>query len=507
MTSTTPVAPAYGSNVNTSRFKKASSLSRLKYIILGTVILFIVILLVIQLSLHVHTPSHDEPQVAQPEAKNVPLVSLNEKGETRDTVSEVTIWSTSFHISPIHCLKHFMKNIFEKKTGIKVNIIEKSLSGHCALTNTCAKDLKVLNPDNAKGENECVVPIAKQFYDAYVDDPEFKKADLVMCDHNVAMCEMYMAFDVPLVLYLTTRYELWRHQPERWKNLNDNLRRMFFRGPNSIIANNLYDAKYFNYFTGLEAGVVDSYCGYAADMATYSNPMRKEILIGPSRLSITPSEFFKPLEELSKRDKFDLKLAPIRTLYPKYEYSDLVNHPAIVIVPYQLSVMSFFEYYRMGIPLYFPSVDLLTRWHLKYRILSEKTWHMVLTKNPSRGSPLPRNPQSTVSSGMDPNNDVDAKSVRYWNYFADLYQWPHVIIYDSFEDLYHKLKKATPEYYKEVSAKMRKYSEQVQQNLIEDWKRIFEKAKKKKGRSRFSSFYEAIQNWGIFINEKSCDIA
>lgn len=99
MTSTTPVAPAYGSNVNTSRFKKASSLSRLKYIILGTVILFIVILLVIQLSLHVHTPSHDEPQVAQPEAKNVPLVSLNEKGETRDTVSEVTIWSTSFRKS------------------------------------------------------------------------------------------------------------------------------------------------------------------------------------------------------------------------------------------------------------------------------------------------------------------------------------------------------------------------------------------------------------------------
>lgn len=98
-----------------------------------------------------------------------------------------------------------MKNIFEKKTGIKVNIIEKSLSGHCHLTGHCARDLRVLNHDSAKGEHGCTVPTAKALYEAYKSDPVFKNVDLIMCDHNIAMCELYMPFDVPMVLYATTR--------------------------------------------------------------------------------------------------------------------------------------------------------------------------------------------------------------------------------------------------------------------------------------------------------------
>lgn len=33
----------------------------------------------------------------------------------------------------------------------------------------------------------------------------------------------------------------------------------------------------------------------------------------------------------------------------------------------QVSVMSIFEYYRMAIPLFAPSLDLLTTWVLKHR--------------------------------------------------------------------------------------------------------------------------------------------
>lgn len=48
-----------------------------------------------------------------------------------------TFWSSDFHIGPIADLKDILSSSF----GIRV--IDKSLSAHCHLKNTCAKDLKV----------------------------------------------------------------------------------------------------------------------------------------------------------------------------------------------------------------------------------------------------------------------------------------------------------------------------------------------------------------------------
>ena len=36
----------------------------------------------------------------------------------------------------------------------------------------------------------------------------------------------------------------------------------------------------------------------------------------------------------------------------------------VVVVPYTKSAMSFFELYRMNVPLFYPSVALLTKWEL-----------------------------------------------------------------------------------------------------------------------------------------------
>ncbi len=54
----------------------------------------------------------------------------------------------------------------------------------------------------------------------------------------------------------------------------------------------------------------------------------------------------------------------LRELYKDhYEYAQIVRHPGIIYVPYQVSVMSLFEQYRMNILLFFPTLDLLTEWH------------------------------------------------------------------------------------------------------------------------------------------------
>lgn len=42
----------------------------------------------------------------------------------------------------------------------------------------------------------------------------------------------------------------------------------------------------------------------------------------------------------------------------------------------------------------------------------------------------------------DPNDDFDAKKVELWLSFADIYHWPHVTLFDSWEDLADKLDRA-----------------------------------------------------------------
>lgn len=51
----------------------------------------------------------------------------------------------------------------------------------------------------------------------------------------------------------------------------------------------------------------------------------------------------------------------------RYKYEDLTQYTAVMVIPYQCSIMSVFEFYRMGIPLIVPSLDLLTRWHMEWR--------------------------------------------------------------------------------------------------------------------------------------------
>ena len=42
----------------------------------------------------------------------------------------------------------------------------------------------------------------------------------------------------------------------------------------------------------------------------------------------------------------------------------------MIVVPYTKSTMTFFELYRMGLPIFVPSLALLVRWELQRHVLS-----------------------------------------------------------------------------------------------------------------------------------------
>ena len=139
---------------------------------------------------------------------------------------DYTFWSSDFHISPIADLK----DIFSQ---LDMNIIDKSLSGHCnkgpnEKKPTCAKDLKILDKGNGidLGTTKGLCPnnLKKRFYDAYINDPQMNTVDAFLCHHASPMCEVFMSFGRPLIVVVSTRYEIGRYDTQSWTVWNDNLR-------------------------------------------------------------------------------------------------------------------------------------------------------------------------------------------------------------------------------------------------------------------------------------------
>ena len=77
-----------------------------------------------------------------------------------------------------------------------------------------------------------------------------------------------------------------------------------------------------------------------------------------------------------------------------YEFAQLASHPAVIVVPYTKSTMTFFELYRIGIPIFVPSLSLLTKWELQQHVMSERVYW--------KHTPNPLHPPNSAAT-PDPN--------------------------------------------------------------------------------------------------------
>ena len=121
------------------------------------------------------------------------------KEDKRISTSGLTLWSSDFHISPIADVKHNLKEL-------GVSVIDKSLSGHCHLTNTCERDLRVIDKNNGINLSPCANALRNKFYNSYRTDPVMKTVDAFLCTHAASMCELFMPFQKPMVVIASTRY-------------------------------------------------------------------------------------------------------------------------------------------------------------------------------------------------------------------------------------------------------------------------------------------------------------
>jgi hypothetical protein len=122
-----------------------------------------------------------------------------------------------------------------------------------------------------------------------------------------------------------------------------------------------------------------------------------------------------------------------------------------------------------------PSPILLTKWHMKYGVLNERTWSTVFGRSPRDSlSVIKRHRDSNSTLRSDPNNEMNEDSILEWISLADFYQWPHITLFKSWEDLFVQL--ITTDLSK-ISLQMHEYNLQEGGRIKKTWSDILSKIK------------------------------
>lgn len=395
------------------------------------------------------------------------------------------VWTADLHSGPFSC----DRSVMEEAGAATHAEIQYS---KCAYTGVCADRLRVFRNENMTGYSLGDEPekLRRDFFEAYKHDPEFARVDAFLCTHPTANCELFMPFNKSIIVDAAARIEFgryddnipWRRERmtdrsfEQWRHWVRNLKRIASRPNNVIMANNLYDVAYIEHMTDIKAKYMPAWCGDAGVKYDVPAP-HSSILIGPYRLADSIDKLGWEHPVLSGLSRVNTNvLSPfefhrVTDLYPSYSFRDLASHRAIVFLPYQVSIMSFFEYYRIGVPLFVPSQKLLLRWDEEYDVLSERIYGHVSADDV-------RADDDVGAGGLEGDKDLETArlpdpnvkaNLKYWIHLCDFYVFPHVQYFDSWEDLVDKLRTVDMQ---SVSKAMLEYSEEQRFEIVEKWKQV-----------------------------------
>ena len=369
----------------------------------------------------------------------------------------LTIYSLNYDAGPVQAIRHLLE-----PWGIK--FIDQSFSRHCQLTDTCIRHLQVINHANAFELPETAIT---HFYEVYKDDIEFKQVDAFLCISPPAICELFLPFNRTLILLIDSRYESGRSTLSKWKQWNQSIK-MILENPKNILATtNMYDAEYIRRFLQIYPVILPYSCDYLIHY--HYNPTYKEFFLYPIHGTGFKKKFLKDFRRENMNGHYNISLKMADSLFSEKENmpQELVKYQGVIMIPDDVSSLRMTEIYRMSIPLFVPTVQLLTRW---------QKYSGVVGKRVLASSRSPRSQGSVLAIGgqlPDPNNDHDSLALSHWLQFLDIYINPYTIPFMSVEDLLMKL-----ESYR-YSDKLSKFSQDVdktnqhkKQSIALKWKTL-----------------------------------
>ena len=303
-----------------------------------------------------------------------------------------------------------------------------------------------------------------EHFNFFKDDAQFNQADAVICSFPMHLCEAFIALNRTIIFNPGHRYNLGECSFQEWTKLNQNYGMLANKSKLVIAAMSKYDAEYQFHYTGLRGYRLYGYGGYYSKHVEYK-PVDKIILVGPtSHLGPAGEQKLKELNDFSQNVSAGFVFKKIRTYYKHYTLNQLANHRAIVVFPYAVMTYSIIDYFVSNIPLFFPSIKLLTQWKNVYDRTVDapfycgNTFNMTLHPAHSKLSEHPYNP-----------NDDGDEAYSYWLQYADYFDWPHVTVFESWQDLIDKLNQVD---LNEISQNMKKFNLVKETDLLDNWCKV-----------------------------------
>jgi hypothetical protein len=374
------------------------------------------------------------------------------------------VWSSDLHVAPIADLKELWRHLLPR--GVNVTVSDYSLSGSCKEKGSCKRGMPWLTGLRAENPDENLAADFAREFSGGVD------VDVFVCHHPASLCTVFEQFGKALWVHASTRYELGKNESAAWREWNrrlaawheddDGRSPRLQRVGHVIAANNAYDAAYIQHFTGIAAQYMPSYCDVGV---VYTGPTSvsdpRVLLAMPQAVE---NALLPLIEAAARKSGSSAQFVHVRRLYPRYKHEQLAAHPAVLHVPYQVSLMSILEQYRAGIPIIVPSLALLADWHVKHGLVFQRVWATVFGRE-SLKSAIDGHPASHHGL-LDPNAEQDAAAIAHWLAFSDFYTLPHVSTFDSFEQLVQLVDRTD---WAAVSARMRSANVQQRDRLLDAW--------------------------------------
>ncbi|NLR78204.1 hypothetical protein [Chitinophaga eiseniae] len=333
-----------------------------------------------------------------------------------------------------------IKDLMDIFEGLGHSVDHWSISSHSWVHGWEKKEVDVVNQYTWKHLNETM---CRRFYQRYRDT--LCMYDAFVVTHTPAFALLYRDFNKPIIVVASTRYEApFTMSKRKWEWLNNGLSELSSQHLLCRVANNKYDQQYCEKFTNISWTHIPSYCDHAS---TPWRPVGRRFLVDSKHALL-------PLRNVN---------TVLKKALGRFKWADMSTYAGVIVIPYNVSVMTVFEYYTACIPLFFPSkefcMELYTRFpHLG--IFSEISWMQIAGIQGPTALPISPN---------DPNNYQKADVVAQWINNCDWFDatWmPHITYFNSFPDLEAKLRTADLE---DISKKMYTHNIIRKQKIAQLW--------------------------------------
>jgi len=304
------------------------------------------------------------------------------------------LFNVDVHISIIHDIKTLFKEM-----GHQVD--SWCMSGHTWVNGEEKIETEIVNSRNFMDIDQTM---CDRFYDEYKN--LLKDYDGFIHSYPPAFSVLFEKWDKPIYTIACTRYEFPcgsgpKASSSRLKWLNEKLLQGNKNGQINFIANNLYDKKYCEHYCGGEWEHIPSICKYVEHITC--NGINEKIIIWDRNRDDLRNKLLHPRVD----SRFNISQV--------YDRNKLNEYSGIIHIPYNISIMSAFEHYAMGIPMFVPSCELLLRW--------KREGKSVLTE-------------------LEFNNNYNLNLNDDWISLADWYDkenMPHVVLFDNIDHLHEIL--------------------------------------------------------------------